>query len=114
MLFKRALIAKLFIQIGLVSVTISKPSEHTYVSENWHKTQVFISYDIKTSNEQIIDCIGTILSPRFILTTAMCIELDSLKLKHAVITKVLGTDNHKMLAPDQANNIDTYRQIFCQ
>ena len=91
MLFKRTLIAKLFIQIGLVSVTISKPSEHTYVSENWHKTQVFISYDIKTSNEQIIDCIGTILSPRFILTTATCIQLSFAivpNLKDAVVTKI--------------------------
>ena len=91
MLFKRTLIAKLIIQIGLVSVTISEPSEHSYVSKNWHKAQVFISYDIKTSNEQIIDCIGTILSPRFILTTATCIQLSFAivpNLKDAVVTKI--------------------------
>ena len=91
MLFKRTLIAKLIIQIGLVSVTISEPSEHSYVSKKWHKTQVFISYDIKTSNEQIIDCIGTILSPIFILTTATCIHLSFAivpNLKDAVITKI--------------------------
>ena len=115
MLFKRTLIAKLIIQIGLVSVTISEPSEHSYVSENWHKTQVFISYDIKTSNEQTIDCIGTILSPRFILTTATCIHLSvatSPNLKDAVITKIYDAGIHIGLvnqAPDQTNNIDKYK-----
>ena len=91
MLFKRTLIAKLIIQIRLVSITISEPLEHSYVSKNWHKTQVFISYDIKTSNEQIIDCIGTILSPRFILTIATCIHQSVTivpNLKGAVVTKI--------------------------
>ena len=107
MLFKRVLIAKLIIQIGLrVSIAIDL---YPNVSKKLHKTQVFIFYDKVQSLDQVADCLGTILSPRFILTTAMCIELDPLKLKHAVITNVLGTDNHKTLAPDQTNNIDTYR-----
>ena len=110
MLFKRTLIAKLVIQIGLrVSIVISENSELSYVSKILHKTQVFIFYDKVKSLDQVADCLGTILSPRFILTTAMCIELDILKLNHAVITKALGTDSHKTLAPDQTNNIDTYR-----
>ena len=110
MLFKRFLIAKLIIQIGLrISIAISENSELSYVSKNWHKTQVFIFYRKAHSIDQVADCLGTILSPRFILTTAMCIELDTLKLKNAVITKALGTDGHKTLAPYQTNNIDTYR-----
>ena len=107
MLFKRVLIAKLIIQIGLrVSIAIDL---YPNVSKKLHKTQVFIFYDKVQSLDQVADCLGTILSPRFILTTAMCIELDTLKLKNAVITKALGTDCHKTLAPDQTNNIDTYR-----
>ena len=106
MLFKRFLIAKLIIQFGLrISIAIDL---YPNVSKNIHKTQVFIFYDKVQSTDQVADCLGTILSPRFILTTAMCIELDTLKLKNAVITKALGTDNHKTLAPDQTNNIDTY------
>ena len=114
MLFKRTLIAKIIIQIGLVSVTISEPSEHSYVSKNWHKTQVFISYDINTSNEQIVDCIGTILSPRFILTTATCIHLSVVtfpNLKDAVVTKIY-VDGGLLLAaqyPDQMDNIYKYQ-----
>ena len=107
MLFKRVLIAKLIIQIGLrVSIAIDL---YPNVSKNLHKTQVFIFYKKAQSLDQVADCLGTILSPRFILTTAMCIELDNLKFKHAVITKILGAHNHKTLAPDQTNNIDTYR-----
>ena len=117
MLLKTALIAKLIIQIGLISITISEPSEiaDSYVSENWHKTQVFISYDIKTSNEQIIDCIGTILSPRFILTTATCIHLSvatSPNLQDAFITKIYVDGSHTGLAaqdPDQTDNIHKYK-----
>ena len=74
MMFER--VAKLIIQfVFLVSITISKKSEQRYVSENWHKTQVFIFYNKEHSNEQIANCLGTILSPRFILTTASCIAL---------------------------------------
>ena len=87
MLFKRFLIAKLIIQFGLrISIAIDL---YPNVSKNIHKTQVFIFYDKVKSTDQVADCLGTILSPRFILTTAMCIELDTLKLKNAVITKVL-------------------------
>ena len=107
MLFKRVLIAKLIIQIGIrASIAIDL---YPNVSKNLHKTQVFIFYDKVQSIDQVADCLGTILSPRFILTTAMCIELDTLKLKHAIITKVLGTDNRQTLAPDKTNNIATYR-----
>ena len=109
MLFKQLLIAKLIIEIGLtMSMTPSEKAELSYVSRNWHKTQVFIFYDKEHSLDQVADCLGTILSPRFILTTAMCIALDIFKLQHAVIT-VLGTDSYKTLTPDQTNKIDTYR-----
>ena len=85
-------VAKLIIQIVfLVSITISKKSEQKYVSENWHKTQVFIFYNKEHSNEQIADCLGTILSPRFILTTASCIGLSvgtSPSLQHAVVSRI--------------------------
>ena len=90
MMFKR--VAKLIIQIVfLVSIAISKKSEQRYVSENWHKTQVFIFYNKEQSNEQIADCLGTILSPRFILTTASCIALSvgtSPSLQHSVVTRI--------------------------
>ena len=90
MMFER--VAKLIIQfVFLVSITISKKSEQRYVSENWHKTQVFIFYNKEHSNEPIADCLGTILSPRFILTTASCIGLSvgtSPSLQHAVVTKI--------------------------
>ena len=109
MLFKHLLIAKLIVEIGLtMSMTPSEKAELSYVSRNWHKTQVFIFYDKEHSLDQVADCLGTILSPRFILTTAMCIALDIYKLQHAVIT-VLGTDSYKTLTPDQTNKIDTYR-----
>jgi hypothetical protein len=109
MLFKQLLITKLIIEIGLtMSMTPSEKSELSYVSKNWHKTQVFIFYDKKHSLDQVADCLGTILSPRFILTTAMCIALDIFELQHAVIT-VLGTDSYKTLTPDQTNKIDTYK-----
>ena len=90
MMFER--VAKLIIQIVfLVSITISKKSEQRYVSENWHKTQVFIFYNKEHSNEHIADCLGTILSPRFILTTASCIALSvgtSPSLQHAIVTRI--------------------------
>ena len=91
MLLKTILITKVIVQIGLVFGTISEKSEHSYVSQNWHKTQVFIFYNKEHSNEQIADCLGTILSPRFILTTASCIALSigtSPSLQHAVITRI--------------------------
>ena len=54
MMFER--VAKLIIQIVfLVSITISKKSEQRYVSENWHKTQVFIFYDKEHSLDQVAD-----------------------------------------------------------
>ena len=86
MLFKRVLIAKLIIQIGLRAAIAT--DLYPNVSKNLHKTQVFIFYNKVQSPDQVADCLGTILSSRFILTTATCIELDTLKLKHAVITKV--------------------------
>ena len=106
MLFKRVLIAKLIIQIGfMVSLAISEDLELSYVSENWHKTQVFIFYHVEHSNKHFVDCVGTILSPRFILTTATCIGsyVGPLpEFQHAVVRKV------KLVTPDQTNNIDSY------
>ena len=115
MLLKTILITKVIVQIGLVFGTISEKSEHSYVSQNWHKTQVFISYDIKHSNEQIVDCIGTILSTRFILTTATCIELSvatSPNLQDAVVTKIYADGTHMGLvvqALHQTDSIHKYK-----
>ena len=98
MLFKRVLLTKLIIQIGLmVSITNTEKSEKDIVSENWHKTQVFIFYNKEHSIEHIVDCLGTILSPRFILTTATCIALSvgtSPNLQHAVVAKICAVSNH--------------------
>jgi hypothetical protein len=115
MLLKTILITKVIVQIGLVFGTISEKSEHSYVSQNWHKTQVFISYNIKHSNEQIVDCIGTILSTRFILTTATCIELSvatSPNLQDAVVTKIYADGTHMGLvvqALHQTDSIHKYK-----
>ena len=115
MLLKTILITKVIVQIGLVFGTISEKSEHSYVSQNWHKTQVFISYDLTHSNQQIVDCIGTILSPRFILTTATCIELSvatSPNLQDAVVTKIYADGTHMGLvvqALHQTDSIHKYK-----
>ena len=111
MLFKKVLIAKVIILIALmVSITMAENSEQSYVSKNWHKTQVFIFYNSEHSNEQNVDCLGTVLSPRFILTTATCIALSvgtSPNLQHAVITKICGVGNH--IGPTAVNTIDKYK-----
>ena len=115
MLLKTILITKIIVQVGLVFGTISEKSELSYVSQNWHKTQVFISYNIQHSNEQIVDCIGTILSTRFILTTATCIELSvatSPNLQDAVITKIYADGTHMGLvvqALHQTDSIHKYK-----
>ena len=116
MFLKTILITKIIVQIGLVfGYQMSEKSEHSYVSQNWHKTQVFISYNIQHSNEQIVDCIGTILSPRFILTTATCIELSvatSPNLKDAVVTKIYVDGTHMGLvvqALRQTDSIHKYK-----
>ena len=116
MILKTILITKIIVQIGLVfGYQMSEKSEHSYVSQNWHKTQVFISYNIKHSNQQIVDCIGTILSPRFILTTATCIELSvatSPNLQDAFVTKIYVDGTHMGLvvqALHQADSIHKYK-----
>ena len=115
MLLKTILITKIIVQVGLVFGTISEKSELSYVSQNWHKTQVFISYNIKHSNQQIVDCIGTILSPRFILTTATCIELSvatSPNLQDAFVTKIYVDGTHMGLvvqALHQTDSIHKYK-----
>ena len=114
MLLKTILITKIIIQIGLVfGYQMSEKSEHSYVSQNWHKTQVFISYNIKHSNQQIVDCIGTILSPRFILTTATCIELSvatSPNLQDAVVTKIYVDGTHMGLVVQALHQTDSIHQ----
>ena len=111
MLFKIVLVAKLIIQIAsIVSMTMAENSEESYVSKNWHRTQVFIFYNSEHSNEQNVDCLGTVLSPRFILTTATCIALSvgtSPNLQHAVVTKICGVGNH--IGPTAVNNINKYK-----
>ena len=101
MLFKRVLITKLLFQIGImVPATLSEKSDLGYVSENWHKTQFFIFYNCDNLNEGEVDCLGTILSPRFVLTTATCItfsdgtddsELQNVALKRVLDYPHLGT-----------------------
>ena len=116
MFLKTILITKIIVQIGLVfGYQMSEKSELSYVSQNWHKTQVFISYNIKHSNQQIVDCIGTILSPRFILTTATCIELSvatSPNLQDAFVTKIYVDGTHMGLvvqALHQTDSIHKYK-----
>ena len=56
MLFKQFLIAELIIEIGLtMSLAPSEKPELSYVSRNWHKTQVFIFYDKEHSLDQVAD-----------------------------------------------------------
>ena len=65
------IIVKVLIQIGLVATGNIK--DKNTVSKNWHRTQVFIYYNRANFDEDHLDCLGTIVSRRFILTAATCV-----------------------------------------
>ena len=67
----------------LPSLTINQ--EEKAVSQNWQRTQGFIYYNKANFDEDHLDCLGTILSRRFILTAATCIFNSDVHLKNAII-----------------------------
>ena len=81
MLPKILFIAKLLIQIGLVATGNIKDN----VSKTWHRTQVFIYYNKANFDEDHLDCLGTILSHRFILTAATCVMNSDVPLSNAIV-----------------------------
>ena len=93
MLTKNLFIAKILVQIGVAIAandvqykeTIAEKSKHKYVSKNWHKTQVFIYYDYWRFLEDKLDCLGTILTRRYILTAATCVLNSDVLLKDAIV-----------------------------
>ena len=118
MLFKKILLTKLIIQIGImISITNTEKSEKNIASENWHKTQVFIFYNKEHSNKQIVDCLGTILSPRFILTTAtyktMEFSMFKLVLDQVLIKKFQGYLRTKNVQ-EKRLSVSKFRNFSCQ
>ena len=89
MLSKNSLIAKLLIQVVVtITVTVNVKANDEQlktVSRNWYKTQVFIYYDYSRFMEDNLDCLGTILTRKFILTTASCIFNSDVPLKNAIV-----------------------------
>ena len=93
MLTNNSFIAKILVQIGVAIAannvqykeTIAEKSKHSYVSKNWHKTQVFIYYDYWRFLEDKLDCLGTILTRRYILTAATCVLNSDVLLKDAIV-----------------------------
>ena len=81
MLPKILFIAKVLIQIGLVATGNVKDN----VSKTWHRTQVFIYYNKANFDEDHLDCLGTILSRRFILTAATCVMNSDVPLSNAIV-----------------------------
>ena len=55
------------------------------VSENWHRTQVFIYYNKANFDKDRLNCLGTILSCRFILTAATCVLNSNVPLKNVIL-----------------------------
>jgi hypothetical protein len=88
-------ILNVLIQTGLSALTINE--EEKMVSKNWHRTQGFIYYNKANFDEDHLDCLGTILSHRFILTAATCIFNSDVHLKNAIIyhdKKSYGIDKY--------------------
>ena len=81
MLPKILFIAKVLIQIGLVATGNVKDN----VSKTWHRTQVFIYYNKANFDEDHLDCLGTILSRKFILTAATCVMNSDVHLSNAIV-----------------------------
>ena len=81
MLPKILFIAKVLIQISLVTTGNVKDN----VSKTWHRTQVFIYYNKANFDEDHLDCLGTILSHRFILTAATCVMNSDVPLSNAIV-----------------------------
>ena len=89
MLTKNLFIAKILVQIGVAiasNVNLKDNDKHKEtVSKNWHKTQVFIYYDYWRFLEDKLDCLGTILTRRYILTAATCVLNSDVPLKDAIV-----------------------------
>ena len=88
MLSRNLFMAKLLFQIGIAIAGNINPKEQKNVSKNWHKTQVFIYYNKQHFVNYQMDCLGTILSTRFILTAATCILNSEVRLKEVIILTV--------------------------
>ena len=74
------------IQTGLsISPHLTINKEEKTVSQNWHRAQVFIYYNKAHFDVDHLDCLGTILSRRFILTAATCVLNSEFPLKKAII-----------------------------
>ena len=89
MLSKKLFIAKILIQFGVAIAVIvnikGNDMQLNTVAKKWEKTQVFIYYDHSRLMEDKLDCLGTILTPRFILTTSSCVFNSDVPLKDAIV-----------------------------
>ena len=89
MLSKNLFIAKILVQIGVAIAVIvnikGNDDQINTVSRNWHKTQVFIYYDYSRFMEDKLNCLGTVLTRRFILTAASCVFNSDVPLKDAIV-----------------------------
>ena len=81
---KKLFIAKILIQIG-IAIAANDVQHKETVSKNWHKTQVFIYYDYWRFMGDKLDCLGTILTRKFILTASTCILNSDLPLEDAIV-----------------------------
>ena len=85
-------ILNVLIQNGLAAGPLKKllpcltiNEEEKVVSQNWHRTQVFIYYNKENFDQDHLDCLGTILSRRLILTAATCVFNSDDHLRNAII-----------------------------
>ena len=75
---------KLLQKIGAATPANNVPHKET-VSKNWHKTQVFIYYDYRRFIKDKLDCLGSILTRRFILMAAACVLNSDIHLEDAIV-----------------------------